>query len=195
MKTARILFVLFSASLILLTACGTAPAPTPEVVVVKETVIVEQPAPTQPAPAEPAQPQPEYAPFCEAAPAGCEAPTIEMGNKSYCNEKQVYAIMSAPAGTTYESMDPEMKCVDQTHADGSLRITCWVPGKQLLAYDLKACNGACAAPDLDMGSSQCPSGYGFDAANQCCAQQPPADAGEAGCTTFRVEIGTCANVQ
>jgi hypothetical protein len=116
-----------------------------------------------------------------------------MGDNSYCNEKQVYAIMSAPGNTSYESTDPAMKCVDQVHADGSLRITCWVPGEQLMAYDMKVCNTECAAPTLDMNSDQCQEGYGYDAANQCCAQAT--SGGEAGCTLYTVNIGTCANVK
>ena len=195
MKKLIVLLVLSLSLLLVLSACGSGPAPTPEVVVVKETVVVEVPAaaPTsEPAAAAPAAPQ--YAPMCAAAPAGCEPPVIEMGDNSFCNEKQVYAIMSAPGNTSYESTDPAMKCVDQVHADGTLRITCWVPGDQLLAYDMKVCNTDCAAPALDMNSGQCQEGYGYDAANNCCAQ---ASAGgeEAGCTLYTVNIGTCAYVK
>ncbi len=194
MKKLTLLFVLALGALLVLSACGSAPAPTPEVVVVKETVVVEVPAEAPTSEAEPAQPAaPQFAPMC-AAPAGdCAPPEIEMGDNNYCNEKQVYAIMSAPGGTSYESLDPAMKCVDQVHADGSLRITCWVPGKKLLAYDMKVCNSDCAAPQLDMNSDQCQSGYGYDSANGCCAQ-PPAG-GEAGCTTYIVDIGACANTE
>ena len=194
MKKYPVLFALIAVLLLALSACGGGPAPTPEVVVVKETVVVEVPAaaPTaEPAAAQPAAPQ--YAPMCAAAPADCQPPEIEMGDNSFCNEKQVYAIMSAPAGTTYESTDPTMKCVDQEHADGSLRITCWIPGEQLLAYDMKVCNSACAAPALDMNSDQCQEGYGYDAANGCCAQPP--SGGEPGCALYTVNIGTCANVK
>jgi hypothetical protein len=193
MKKIAMLFVLMVTLMLAISACGSAPAPTPEVVVVKETVVVEVPgdAPTaEPAAAEPAAPQ--YAPACAAAASNCTAPEVTMGTNNYCNEKQVYAILTAPGNTSYESLDPAMKCVDQVHADGSLRITCWVPGKGLLAYDLKACNTDCAAPQLDMNSSQCQEGLGYDAANQCCAQ--PSSGGEAGCTTFTVNIGTCAYV-
>jgi hypothetical protein len=194
MKNITVLFALMLVLLLALSACGTAPPPTAEVVVVKETVVVEATAEApaaEPAAAQPAAPQ--YAPMCAAATADCAPPEIEMGDNAYCNEKQVYAIMSASAGTTYESIDPAMKCVDQVHADGSLRITCWIPGKQLLAYDMKVCNSACAAPQLDMNSDQCQEGYGYDAANHCCAQ-PPAG-GEVGCTLYTVNIGTCAQVK
>lgn len=190
----RLIPFLFAMMLLLaLSACGSAPAPTPEVVVVKETVVVEVPAeaPAEEPAAEPAAPQ--FAPICAATASDCAPPEIEMGDNNFCNEKQVYAIMSAPGGTTYESTDPAMKCVDQVHADGSLRITCWVPGEQLLAYDMKVCNSACAAPQLDMASDQCQEGFGYDAANGCCAE-PPAG-GEAGCALYTVNLGTCANVK
>ena len=163
MKTARILFVLMVATLFLLTACGgAAPAePAPPVEQPPAAEPTAEPAPAEPAqPAEPAPPeptQPQYAPFCEAAPAGCEAPTVEMLDNKYCIEKVPYAIMSVPAGTTYESLDPDMTCVDQMHSDGSLRVTCHsVTSKQLWSYDLKVCNGACSAPALADGNRSMP---------------------------------------
>jgi hypothetical protein len=172
--------------LALLAACGPASAPAPEVVVVKETVVVEQPAAAEPA--APAPAQAEYAPQCPAAASGCEAPTVEMLDTKYCVKKIPYAIMSVPAGTTYEPLDEDLKCVDQSHSDGSLRISCH-SGIELWSYNLKLCNGACAAPQLDMNSSQCQEGFGYDAANGCCAQ--PSAGGEAGCTVYQVDIGAC----
>jgi len=197
MKTARILFVFMVATLLLLTACGGA-APAEPAPAVEQPPAVEPP-PAEPTPAEPAQPaepappeptQPQYAPFCEAAPAGCEAPTVEMLDNKYCIDKVPYAIMSVPAGTTYESLDPDMACVDQLHSDGSLRVTCHsVTGKQLWSYDLKVCNGACSAPALEMGTGQCPDGYGYDSASMCCAAPSPASGD--GCTTYTVDLGAC----
>ncbi len=145
MKTVRILFVFMVATIFLLTACGGAapaePAPQAEQPPAAEPPTAE-PAPAEPAqPAEPAPPeptQPQYAPMCQAAPATCEAPTVEMLDNKYCIEKVPYAIMSVPAGTTYESLDPDMVCVDQMHSDGSLRVTCHsVTSKALISYDLK----------------------------------------------------------
>jgi len=202
MKTIRILFVFMVASLMLLTACGGAtppePAPVEQPPVVEPAEPAEQPptsAPTEPAPpTDP--PPPQYAPFCETAPAtGCEAPTVEVIDNKYCIEKVPYVIMSVPAGTSYESQDPDMECVDQIHSDGNLRVTCHsVTSKELWSYDLKLCNGGCAAaPSLQMGTGQCPDGYGFDAASQCCAAPEPAS--EAGCIVFQVDIGGCPDPQ
>ena len=152
MKNVRFLFIFVAVIAILLTACGAAPAAEP-------APVVEQPPAAEPttappaaapvesaAPAEPAQPQ--YAPFCEAAAAtGCEAPAVQMLDNKYCIEKVPYAIMSVPAGTTYESLDPDMECVDQMHSDGNLRVTCHSSRvNRLVSYDLKVCNGACSAP-------------------------------------------------
>lgn len=197
MKTTRILFVFMVATLFLLAACGGG-APAETAPVVEQPPAVEPPT-AAPAPAEPAQPaepaapeptQPQYAPFCDAAPAGCAAPTVEMLDNKYCVEKVPYAIMSVPAGTTYEPLDADMDCVDQLHSDGSLRVTCHsVTSQQLWSYDIKVCNGACSAPALDMGTGQCPDGYGYDAANTCCAAPSPASGD--GCTTYTVNIGAC----
>jgi hypothetical protein len=117
-----------------------------------------------------------------------------MLDNKYCIEKVPYAIMSVPAGTTYESLDPDMECVDQLHSDGNLRITCHsVSSKQLISYDLKVCNGSCSAPALQMDTGQCPEGYGYDAASQCCAAPEPASGD--GCTTYTVDLGACPDPQ
>jgi len=195
MKTTHILIV-FALTAIFLTACGGAAPAEPAPAVEQPPVVEEPPTAVPPPPAEPteapppAPAEPQYAPLCQAAPAACEAPTVEMLDNKYCIEKVPYAIMSMPAGTTYESLDPDMVCVDQMHSDGNLRVTCHsVSGKQLWSYDLQVCNGNCTAPALQMGTGQCQEGYGYDAANQCCAA--PAPAGSEGCTTYSVDLGAC----
>ena len=199
MKTTRFLFVFAAVIIVLLTACG-GPAPAAEPApVVEQPPVVEPtvpppppPEPAEPAPAEPTQPQ--YAAFCQAAPAGCEAPTVQMLDNKYCIDKVPYAIMSVPGGTTYESLDPDMACVDQMHSDGTLRITCHsVTSKELWSYDLRVCNGACTAPALQMGTGQCPEGYGYDAANMCCAQPSPSSSD--GCFVYSVDLGACPDPQ
>jgi len=191
MKTARSLFVFMVVAIFVLTACDVE-TPTPEPSPVVEQPQEPAPTPTSAAPTEPAAPtQPQYAPFCETvAPTGCEAPTIEMLDNKYCIEKVPYAIMSAPAGTTYESLDTDLDCVDQLHSDGDLRVTCHsVTSKEEWSYDIKVCNSACSAPALQMGTGQCPEGYGYDAASLCCAAPSPASSD--GCTTYTVDLGGC----
>jgi hypothetical protein len=189
------MFGLLAVGAFLLAACA-GPAVTPE-----PTGIVEQPTVVKPtslpsptaAPAEPtgAQPtQPQYAPFCQSAPAGCEAPTVTMLDNKYCIEKVPYAIMSIPAGTTYKSQDLDMQCVDQMHSDGTMRVTCHsLTGKQLWSYQLQLCNSACSVPTLQTGAGQCPEGYGYDSANTCCAAPVPDNSD--GCTMYQVDLGAC----
>lgn len=195
MKTARFLFVFVAVTTFLLTACGgPAPAAEPAPVVEQPQEPAPTPIPPTVAPAEPVEPtQPQYAPFCEAAATSCAAPTVEMLDNKYCIEKVPYAIMSVPAGTTYESLDPDMECVDEV-VSGTTRITCHsLTSKQLWSYDLRVCDGSCSAPALQTGTGQCPEGYGYDPTNTCCAQ--PAPAGSDGCTTYRVDIGACPEPQ
>ncbi|MFL7869767.1 MAG: hypothetical protein AB8I58_13120 [Anaerolineales bacterium] len=195
MKTARFLFGFVVTTLFLLTACGgsapTEPAPVEQLPVTGSTVAPATVEPTntiEPPTPEPTQPQ--YAPFCDRPPAGCEAPTVEMLDNKYCISKVPYAIMSVPFDTTYESLDLDLQCVDQMHSDGSLRVTCHsVTGKELWSYDLKVCNGSCSAPALQMGTGQCPEGYGYDPTSMCCAAPSPASGD--GCTTYTVDLGAC----
>lgn len=194
MKLTRTLFFLAAAMVLLLAACGPTAAPAQEPVqqpAVQQPPATEPPAPPpveEPPAAEP--PQPEYAPTCQSAPAGCAAPEIEMIEKAYCIKKVPYAIMSVPPGTTYESLDPELDCVDQMHSDGNMRVSCHsVKSRQLWSFDVKFCNSACTAPALDMNSGQCQEGYGYDAANQCCAA--PSTDSDAGCVVYQVDLGAC----
>jgi hypothetical protein len=113
-----------------------------------------------------------------------------MLDNSYCVEKVPYAIMSVPAGTTYESEELDFQCRDQMHSDGTMRVTCHsVTGKQLSSFELQLCNSACSTPALQMGTGQCPEGYGYDQTNTCCAAPPPASSD--GCTVYKVDLGAC----
>ena len=199
MKTARVLFVFVVAALFLLTACAgstpTEPTPAEQLPVTGPTAT---PAPVEPTntvePPTPVPTQPPYAPFCDTSPAGCETPTVKMLDNKYCIAKIPYAIMSVPFDTTYESPDPDLQCIDQMHSDGSLRLTCHsATGKELYSYDIKVCNGACSAPALQIGTGQCPEGYGYDPANMCCAAPIPASGD--GCTTYTVDLGACPKPQ
>jgi hypothetical protein len=200
MKTPRFLFVFLAAAVLLLAACGRLPA-TAEPTATVERPPVEEPtaappttAPVEPSPVEPTPTQPQYAPFCEVAPSGCEAPTVTMLDNKYCVEKVPYAIMSVPAGTTYKSEEMDFQCRDQMHSDGTMRVTCHsVTGKQLWSFELQVCNSACSVPVLQMGTGQCPEGYGYDEANMCCAAPPPASSD--GCTVYQVDLGACTGSQ
>jgi hypothetical protein len=117
-----------------------------------------------------------------------------MLDNNYCIKKVPYAIMSVPAGTTYTSPNLDFQCRDQMHSDGTMRVTCHsVTGKQLWSFDLQICNSACNAPVLQMGTGQCPQGYGYHSANTCCAA--PAPASSDGCTMYQVDLGACSGAE
>ncbi len=202
MKTPRFLFVFLAVTVFLIAACGGTPAPpAPTATLEKATVevsSVEEPtgqpsteASLEPSPVEPTPTQSQFAPFCAAATSGCEVPVVTMLDNSYCVEKVPYAIMSVPAGTTYDSGELDFQCRDQMHSDGTMRLTCHsVTGKQLTSFDLHLCNSACSVPALQMGAGQCPEGYGYDPANSCCAAPPPASSD--GCSVYKVDLGACS---
>jgi hypothetical protein len=197
MKTPRVLFVFLAVTVFLLTACG-GTSPTTEPTATLELAAIEEPtvqpptvAPVEPSLVEPTPSQPQFAPFCDTASSGCEAPVVTMLDNSYCVEKVPYAIMSVPAGTTYESEELDFQCRDQMHSDGTMRVTCHsVTRKQLQSFELRLCNSACKVPALQTGTGQCPEGYGYDPANTCCAAPPPAS--NDGCTVYKVDLGACA---
>jgi len=197
MRTTRLTFVYLAVTAFLLAACG-GPTPVPETTAtIEQSSTVEPTSPPPPTPTiAPAEPSPvqatqsQYAPFCESAPPSCEAPTVTMLDNKYCIKKVPYAIMSVAAGTTYESQDTDMQCVDQMHSDGTMRVSCHsITGKQLWSYQLKVCNSACSAPTLQTGTGQCPEGYGYDSFDSCCAAPVPASSD--GCTMYQVDLGAC----
>lgn len=201
MKTPRFLFVVVAAAAFWTAACGRTP-PTVEATMppVELSPVVEPTSPpatlapveasAEASPVDPTATQPQYAPFCQAASTGCEAPTVTMLDNSYCVEKVPYAIMSVPAGTRYESNNLDFQCRDQMHSDGTMRVTCHsVTGKQQWSYDLRLCNSACNVRPLQLGTGQCEQGYGYDPVKMCCAAPPPANSD--GCTVYSVDLGAC----
>lgn len=121
-------------------------------------------------------------PICESGTA-CAAPVVEVRDR-FCVEKVPYALLAAPGDSAYQALHPDLKCTSQLHSSGELLITC--TGAALTSYDLQVCNGACAPP-TPVNDGQCPQGYGYDAAAQCCI--PPQSPS---CVTVRVDIGTCS---
>ena len=193
MKTIPVSFLFAAIISILVTACSGQVPGTQAVQDIGLTSISEvettSPTATQEELAAPVQPQ--FAPFCDAASSsGCQSPDVTMIDPKYCVDRVPYVIISVPPGTSYESLDPDMQCVDQTHSDGNLRVTCHsLSGKDNWSYDLKLCNIACNPSSLEAGTGQCPEGYGYDAVKVCCAAPPPASAD--GCTIFQVDLTVC----
>ncbi len=127
------------------------------------------------------------APLCQAA-TSCQAPTAEQAQID-CVKKIPYTNVSVPVGTTFEVLDKsgDFTCIDTgTVVNGKEVLTCH--GKELYSFDLKLTSAACGGAALVTGGGQCQEGYGYDAAQQCCA---PLTGGSSGSTTITVVLGAC----
>ncbi|MEW6030444.1 MAG: hypothetical protein ACOYZ8_07880 [Chloroflexota bacterium] len=181
MSRSTLFIVILIAAALVLSACDAilVPVPTPTVTLEAPTqtaLPTQTPVPTLEVTSLPALP------ICESGVA-CAAPVVEVRDR-FCAEKVPYTLLAAPGGSTYEWADSNLTCVNQLHSSGELLITC--TGTELTSYELRVCNGACAPPTA-VNDGQCPQGYGFDAAAQCCVPpQSPA------CVIVRVDIGTCS---
>jgi len=194
MKTMK--YVLFSLALLLalmLSACGTPAAPTAAPIPTQPpppTAVVEVPT-QEPPPAE--APTQAFAPVCQNTSTSCTAPDVQdtIASETYCVKKIPYTNISVEPGTTFEVLDTsgDFSCADsgQKSADGKTILTC--TGKELYAFDLKLTNPACTGSTLTTGTGQCQEGFGFDAAQGCCA--PVASNANAGSVTIKVNLGGC----
>jgi hypothetical protein len=91
---------------------------------------------------------------------------------------------------TFQVLEPDkLTCADNgTVADGKRVIECH--GTENWASKVKFTNTACGSAGLQVGTGQCQEGLGYDAAQNCCAPFPAADAGS---TTITVNMGECPN--
>jgi len=156
------------------------------------------PPAAQPPAAQPVEPPPaappadgQTAPLCQTGATSCTVPDVTdtEATDTYCVEKIPYQNILVPDGTTWEVLDTsgDFTCTDQaTFVDGKRVIAC--SGKELFAFQLKLTNPACGGGNLATGTGQCQEGFGFDAAQQCCA---PVGAGDAGSVTITVNMGAC----
>lgn len=180
-KSTLILAVMTLFVFVFATACGgasAAPAAAP--------VQAAQPA----QPAQPVQNAPASAPVCQSG-NSCAAPAVTDTEpiNTFCVNKIPYQNLSLDPGTTFESLDPsgELKCQDSgTVVDGKNIVTC--TSKQLWKYQLKLTNAACGGGSLATGTGQCQEGYGYDAAQNCCA---PLGGGSGGVTVITINMGAC----
>ncbi len=160
-------------------------------------VTVEPPTPsptsiilsTLPPPTDPVVASPSPAPFtpaCRADPLveACSAPTAGMLSKS-CIKKIPYTLVGISPGATFEILDAGMTCKDEKVRGNAHQYSC--TGRQLYSYHVRVCNPDCAAA-LAADSGQCPAGNGFSESAGCCWPLPAA---EAGCVTYKVDIGGC----
>ena len=166
------------------TACAPAAAPATQPPAPQPV----EPAQQEPVAAVPAQPQ--TAPLCQGS-STCVAPDVTdiAPDSGYCTEKIPYHNILVPDGTTWEELDSsgDFKCFDQnTFVDGKRVIAC--TGKELWSYQLALTGPGCGASNLVTETAQCQQGYGFDAAQQCCA---PLAGGGGGAVTITVNMGAC----
>ena len=127
------------------------------------------------------------APVCQGS-ASCVAPVAEQ-HQVDCVKKVPYTNVSVPPGTTFEVLDKSgnFNCADSGMVvNGKEVLTCH--GTQLLSFDLKLTNTSCGGGTLQTGTNQCQQGYGYDAAQNCCA---PVTGDSGGSTTVRVDLGAC----
>jgi hypothetical protein len=192
-KTTYILLVLAALLAVFASACGGA-EPAPQAV-----------PPTDAAPAAPVEAPTQqvvpavvpttqtFAPACQNAASSCvapEVPPIDAAN-TYCVKKIPYTNIPVPDGTTFEVLDKsgDYICADSGtfDNDGKRIITCH--GRELYKFDLKLTNPACGVSNLQTGTGQCQDGFGFDAAQGCCA--PLTSGGDAGSVVVTVNLGAC----
>ncbi len=189
-KTTYILLALAVFMAVFVSACGGAQAPT------------AAPAPTQPpppppvevptqqiVPAEPPTTQ-AFAPACQTTASSCVAPALQDTEalNTYCVEKIPYQNIMVDEGVTFESLNPDtLTCADNgTKVDGKHVIECH--GKELWTSELKLTNSACGGTALVTGTTQCQEGFGYDAAQGCCA---PVTTDTGGSVTIKVNMGAC----
>ena len=194
---AMTVFVLLIAS-----ACGSSAAPAtqavqsvPQVPPV-QSVQTQAPAPLDvTAPTQQSAPGQTFAPACQTTSAGsCAAPDVAEKDtevkKTYCVAKLPFQNIFVAPGTLFEVMDKsgDFKCSDSgTVVNGKMVIAC--TGKQLYSFNLKLTNPACGgASALTPGASQCQTGLGYDAGQNCCA---PLNGSDSGSVIIKVNLGAC----
>ena len=129
----------------------------------------------------------EFAPICQGGSA-CQVPSASQ-NQIDCVNKIPYTNVLVEPGTSFEVLDKsgDFTCNDSgIVADGKSVISCF--GRELYRFDLKLTNTACGGSNLQTGTGQCQDGYGFDAAQQCCA---PVGGDAPGSIVVSVEMGAC----
>jgi hypothetical protein len=143
--------------------------------------------PAAPAPTEQPAASPQFAPVCQSAAAvsPAEVQQVEIG----CVDKVPYTNVLVAANTQYEVLDKTgtFKCSDSGMVvDGKTVLTCY--GKPLYTFDLKLSGSGPGSTAPSTGTDQCQQGYGYDAAQQCCA---PLSASASGSSTVQINLGAC----
>jgi hypothetical protein len=193
-KTTYLMIAMTVVVVLFASGCGGAAAPAAQPPAeAAPTQAPVQSAPTQ-APAEPVAPAAAvqtFAPACQAA-ASCTAPAVTdtIAADRYCVDKVPYQNILVDEGVTFQVLEPDkLTCNDNgTIVDGKHVVECY--GTENWASQVKFMNTACGNAGLQVGTGQCQEGQGYDAAQNCCAPFPAADAGS---VTITVNMGECPN--
>jgi hypothetical protein len=187
-KTRMQTWTIVASLALVLAAC--APASQPPVAEIPPAVAQQaQPAEAAAGAAQPAAAV--AAPICATSGTSCTVPdaTDTEPLETYCVRKVPYQNILVPDGTTFEVLDRsgDSSCYDQnTFVDGKRVIAC--TGKELYSFQVKLTNPSCGGSSLATGTGQCQDGYGYDAAQQCCA---PLGSDSAGSVTITLNMGAC----
>lgn len=137
-------------------------------------------------PVAPAQNVASQVPVCQAI-TSCAALDAEQIPLE-CVKKVPYTNVLVPQGTTFQVLDDSgsYACIDSgVVVNGKEVLTCH--GTPLESFQLKLMNASCSTT-LESAAGRCQDGYGYDAANQCCA---PVGASGEGSATVTVNLGAC----
>jgi hypothetical protein len=189
--------------ILVVSACGGAPAtpvaPVATAALPTQAPTVEVQAPTVEVQAPTPEPPPTtqaFAPACQAS-SSCTAPDVPVDKpveQTICLAKIPWQNYLVSEGTVFEYVpkegDPEpypLIC-KVTGAKQGDKIYIGCHGKQLWTYNAKVTNPSCASSALQEGTTSCADGQGYDAANNCCS---PLATGDAGSVIIKVNIGAC----
>jgi hypothetical protein len=187
-KTIYVLSAMAVFMVVFVSACGAAQPAAPTAV----PIPTQAPPPAPPVEAPTQQQLPPtvqvFAPACPAV--SCAAPDVQDTEalQGYCVKKIRYQNILIDPGVTFEVLNPAtLTCVDNAAvADGKRVIECH--GTPLWTTEVKLTNTACGATNLVVDPNQCQNGFGYDAAQGCCA--PLSGAGNAS-VTIKVNMGDC----
>ena len=135
---------------------------------------------------------PKFAPFCEPNPARVVTPTqcqIPIAEQSsvFCSSKVPYNLILINEGSTYETLNEDIKCSYAGRKDSKQMLTC--TGPMALSFELKVCDPACAIPTFQAGITHCPQDYNYNDFLRCCELKPhPIDSN---CVVLKLQTKSC----
>jgi hypothetical protein len=192
MNKKHFLLAAITVLVVILTAACSAPAPAaptaaPSVPNTAATNPTAEPLATVAPSLQPTTGGNAQAPICQAA-ATCQALNAEQ-TPLECVKKVPYTNVLVPPGTQFEVVDKSGSyvCNDSGVAvNGKEVLTC--RGTELHSFQLKLTNPSCTGAPLATGTGQCQQGYGYDAAQNCCA---PVTGGSGGFAMVTVNLAGC----